>query len=1141
MRTNEGKNVFMKDVKKILMLFLLTVMLWLSIARLPQTYADPINNMGVDNIYDEIDISYESDKVDTYELDNYDEIDISYELDKVDTYELDNYDDAELEHESYQDFDLNDDSSDEQVLEDYQDDINDDVDIDTLSLERNTFIATNTAQLQAHINSAPTNGTIRTIQIQTFRLVAPTPPTQTTILEPPIIISGNRRIRLTSVPDLPQQTLHLHHHHSGTILAGTPGIRVQNTAQLEIDNLTLCGNGANINSVFVQLGHGNATGTNANIRFTMNDNAIMENVLNAALSVNDAANARFYIEMNSNAVIRNSATVTSFAAMNAIIQGNTSVNITMNDSSSITNNGGGISLTRNNTARAVVEMNDDATISGNHSLLTTDFGAGVRMLGTSNEPVIITMNNNATISENVAPNGGGIGIGGNASATGTAATITMNNNASIRGNIATGLGNHGTVQQGSSGGGGGIAVSRMSISNNPVNITMNGNASITENIARLGSGGERGNGGGIHIDNFTNVTLNGNARISDNIAEANGGGISVARRSGATITANVTINGNSGISNNEATGAGGGLYINNHGPANVTLSGEISRNRAANGGGIAVFNGSLNMLAGASVIENHAFESDNNTTGIGGGGIFWANRSSLSNVTIARGAHVESNTFAEAGVERTNSVPLFDNPLGGAFRTNINPGPWSGANDSHAFNAADIRIESFLVGINLQYNFEESPGNGQFKRLEGSEQFRSDTRLTADIWNTYIENTMNRPTREGYNFDGWAFTPDGAVITPDTLNNHPFNFGADRLPDMNLYAQWTPMPEVTISFMWNYAGNADAFDTVTIPQGQSIENTLSATMPTDPIRVGYTFIGWSVILNDFTPFDPETVINYDMNVYAWWSRIPIRTLTFELNGGVISDTTGNLTREMLDGQSVLTSTVNPPINNTMPAEPVNLGYIFNGWQVTSSDATGIAVGTVFTSSNLSTRIIVGGDVTVSATWRPIQSHPTWLLISVPREVMFQSGGIDGFDHEELVSSRFNIRNRSGRGVDISVVDFQYNANSDSMSDINTLNLVPQPPTDYITVFPEGGPGLPYTFGVVTSSEVPLITATDTIPFPEVGSAPFMTISRSPQQGMANYTPAWFTFSGTSELIDDDLGALRPTFRLVLGFRVNALY
>ena len=92
----------MMNLKKVLMLFLLGVMLWFSLIIFPQTYADLIDNIGVDNIQDEVNIDYETD-----ELDNADESDI--------------YDDAELEHESYQDLEFNDDSFDE---EDYLEDIN---------------------------------------------------------------------------------------------------------------------------------------------------------------------------------------------------------------------------------------------------------------------------------------------------------------------------------------------------------------------------------------------------------------------------------------------------------------------------------------------------------------------------------------------------------------------------------------------------------------------------------------------------------------------------------------------------------------------------------------------------------------------------------------------------------------------------------------------------------------------------------------------------------------------------------------------------------------------------------------------------------------------------------------------------------
>ena len=87
----------MMSLKKILMLFLMIGMVWFSFIIFPQTYADLIDSMNVDNIQDEVDIdydSYETDELDN-NISNYDE-------------ESDIYYEAKLGGESYQDLDMTD-------------------------------------------------------------------------------------------------------------------------------------------------------------------------------------------------------------------------------------------------------------------------------------------------------------------------------------------------------------------------------------------------------------------------------------------------------------------------------------------------------------------------------------------------------------------------------------------------------------------------------------------------------------------------------------------------------------------------------------------------------------------------------------------------------------------------------------------------------------------------------------------------------------------------------------------------------------------------------------------------------------------------------------------------------------------------
>lgn len=141
-------------------------------------------------------------------------------------------------------------------------------------------------------------------------------------------------------------------------------------------------------------------------------------------------------------------------------------------------------------------------------------------------------------------------------------------------------------------------------------------------------------GGGVYIDKAagktTTLSITG-ATISKNRA-VNGGGIAVK-------DANVTVSSGQ-IQENKASGNGGGIYVTNSGIATVTGNGSVIRNEAANGGGLYIDNGEL-TVEGGIISRNVATGSyDGNTTkaddtaGVGGGAFI---RSGTFSIT---GAHI---------------------------------------------------------------------------------------------------------------------------------------------------------------------------------------------------------------------------------------------------------------------------------------------------------------------------------------------------------------------------------------------------------------------------------------------------------------------------------------------------------------------
>jgi len=147
---------------------------------------------------------------------------------------------------------------------------------------------------------------------------------------------------------------------------------------------------------------------------------------------------------------------------------------------------------------------------------------------------------------------------------------------------------------------------------------------------------------------------------------------------------------------------------------------------------------------------------------------------------------------------------------------------------------------------------------------------------------------------------------------------------------------------------------------------------------------------------------------------------------------------------------------------------------------------------------------------------PDPSHPTWLNITVPTTVLFQSAHVP----TNLTSANFDIANNSGRGVDVFVNSFEHDTSSDDFDDIiASLDLV--------------------ATGGVTNNTVELIDeGSITHSTPEL----LMTIARGTRPtGATTTTPTVATFNFDGELEELPTNVINPSFDLVLGFTVNGEY
>ena len=187
-----------------------------------------------------------------------------------------------------------------------------------------------------------------------------------------------------------------------------------------------------------------------------------------------------------------------------------------------------------------------------------------------------------------------------------------------------------------------------------------------------------------------------------------------------------------------------------------------------------------------------------------------------------------------------------------------------------------------------------------------------------------------KPTKDGYKFLGWFTAPDGGdKITSDTVVNG----------NMTVYAQWERIiPTYTVSYDLNGADGTIA--PASVKEGEKV------TLPADPTRDGYNFLGWFTERHGGGKVTSDTVVNGDMTVYAQWERIiPTYTVSYDVNGG--------------DG-SYSDATVSEGGKVTLPTDPTRDGYKFLGWFTEREGGSKVTSDTV-----------VNGNMTIHAHWERI--------------------------------------------------------------------------------------------------------------------------------------------------------------------------
>ena len=196
------------------------------------------------------------------------------------------------------------------------------------------------------------------------------------------------------------------------------------------------------------------------------------------------------------------------------------------------------------------------------------------------------------------------------------------------------------------------------------------------------------------------------------------------------------------------------------------------------------------------------------------------------------------------------------------------------------------------------------------------------------------------PTRTGYTFSGWnadfsSITWDMTITAEYTINSYTLTFDSNGWTAIAAitgdYGTWITAPTNPIKTGYTFSGWSPALPS-TIPAGDQtyvaqwtvnqytvtfedydssvlgsglVDYGSGATAPTNPSRTGYTFSGWNADFSSIT-WDMTITAEYTINSY---------TLTFDSNGWTaIAAITGDY------GTWI-----------TAPTNPTKTGYTFSGW------------------------------------------------------------------------------------------------------------------------------------------------------------------------------------------------------------------
>lgn len=363
------------------------------------------------------------------------------------------------------------------------------------------------------------------------------------------------------------------------------------------------------------------------------------------------------------------------------------------------------------------------------------------------------------------------------------------------------------------------------------------------------SGANQAYGGGIYADGGS-VTMSGGAIRSCAVSAdygASGGVISgcSAMSGGGILTSKGTVRITGGrIENCKASEHGGGLYISGHADQISVLDAAISGCEAKRGGGVALIAfAELELGENARITGCKAAKKDDTEAGaIEYGAAIYMDLDSTYTVNYpgcflyANGGRVEGTVYVG-----TNKIGTKNNYLDSVKATNAidhTDGKPTTVFTGDVSCAGDIRGGIFHGSVTVT----DSNGN------------------MGTAWEKFCGNlsggSFYKPVRTECHVSGGTFYGGLTLEKNAKLSGKPMNTGSELTDKTNI-----PDPNgkpVTVTYAYGALGGIYA--------KQIVQAGEAAIRPDDPIRGGYTFIGWDKAI-------PATMPAENITITARWKDI----------------------------------------------------------------------------------------------------------------------------------------------------------------------------------------------------------------------------------------------------------------------------